>query len=53
MTNWKGRENKYFWHSLGVTLVFMARRCGKPLKPCSVQLESRPFFGHGATSINH
>jgi len=37
MTDWKGRENESFWHSLGVRLVFMARSFGKPLKPRSRQ----------------
>jgi hypothetical protein len=58
MTNWKRGENESVWHSLGVRLVFMAKSYGKPLKPCSGQLESRPFFEHGtsqllSTTINH
>jgi len=58
MTDWKRRENECFWHSLGVRLVFMARSCGKPLKPCSGQLDCGHFFEHGTsqlvtTSIGH
>jgi hypothetical protein len=32
MTNWKGRENESFWHTLGVRLVFMAKKLWKAIE---------------------